>query len=83
MHGQPARSNQGVCSVFASGGYPVTTACRDIGERKPRMHCFASEATARAKVEEESRLAADAAAAKAEKFRLEKVGQARRSREAS
>ena len=47
MHGQPARSNQGVCSVFASGGYSVTTACKDqkdVGKRKPRMHCFAAAA---------------------------------------
>ena len=41
MHGQPARSNQGVCSVFASGGYSVTTACKDSSGR-PRMHCFAA-----------------------------------------
>ena len=41
MYDQPAQSNQGVCSVFASGGYSVTTACKDSSER-PRMHCFAA-----------------------------------------
>ena len=40
MYDQPAHSNQGVCSVFASGGYSVTTACKDSSGR-PRMHCFA------------------------------------------
>ena len=40
MYDQPAHSKLGVCSVFASGGYPVTTACKDSSER-PRMHCFA------------------------------------------
>ena len=40
MYDQPAHSNQGVCSVFASGGYPVTTACRDSSSGRPRMHCF-------------------------------------------
>ena len=39
MYGQPVHSDQGVCSVFASGGYPVTTACRDCSGRL-RMHCF-------------------------------------------
>ena len=39
MYDQPAGSNRGVCSVFASGGYSVTTGCKDHGER-PRMHCF-------------------------------------------
>ena len=39
MHDQPAHSKQGACSVFASGGYSVTTACRDSSAR-PRMHCF-------------------------------------------
>ena len=43
MYDQPAQSNQGVCSVFASGGYSVTTACKDSSER-PRMHCFAAAA---------------------------------------
>ena len=43
MYDQPAHSNQGVCSVFASGGYSVTTACKDSSER-PRMHCFAAAA---------------------------------------
>ena len=41
MCDQPAHSNKGVCSVFASGGYSVTTACKDSSER-PRMHCFAA-----------------------------------------
>ena len=41
MHDQPAHSNQGVCSVFAGGGYSVTTACKDSSGR-PRMHCFAA-----------------------------------------
>ena len=41
MYDQPAGSNRGVCSVFASGGYSVTTGCKDNGER-PRMHCFAA-----------------------------------------
>ena len=40
MHDQPVHSDQGVCSVFASGGYPVTTACRDSSSGRPRMHCF-------------------------------------------
>ena len=39
MHDQPAHSKQGACSVFASGGYSVTTACRDSSAR-PRIHCF-------------------------------------------
>ena len=39
MYGQPVHANLGLCSVFASGGYPVTTACRD-GSAWPRMHCF-------------------------------------------
>ena len=77
MHDQLARSNQGVCSVFASGGYSVTTGCKDekdVGKRNPRMHCFAAEAKARATLLNlarlrRKRLAADAAAAKAEKFR--------------
>ena len=46
MYDQPAHSNLGVCSVFASGGYPVTTACKDSSER-PRMHCFAAATLAR------------------------------------
>ena len=41
MHDEPAHSNQGVCSVFASGGHSVTTACKDSSGR-PRMHCFAA-----------------------------------------
>ena len=41
MYGQPARSNQGVCSVFASGGIAVTTACKG-GSKRPRMQCFAA-----------------------------------------
>eukprot|EP00964_Phaeocystis_antarctica_P112562 scaffold76709_cov69-Phaeocystis_antarctica.AAC.4 len=77
MHDQLARSNQGVCSVFASGGYSVTTGCKDekdVGKRNPRMHCFAAEAKARATLLNlarlrRKRLAADAAAAKTEKFR--------------
>ena len=45
MISHAAHSNQGVCSVpvFASGGYSVTTACKDSSER-PRMHCFAAAA---------------------------------------
>ena len=39
MYGQPVHSMLGLCTVFASGGYPVTTACRD-GSAWPRMHCF-------------------------------------------
>ena len=39
MHDQPVHSMLGLCTVFASGGYPVTTACRD-GSAWPRMHCF-------------------------------------------
>ena len=46
MYDQPAHSNQGVCSVFASGGFSVTTACKDSSER-PRMHCFAAATLAR------------------------------------
>ena len=41
MYHQPAHSNQGVCSVFASGGYSVTTACKHHSSGRPRMHCFA------------------------------------------
>ena len=41
MYHQPAHSNQGVCSVFASGGYSVTTACKHHSRGRPRMHCFA------------------------------------------
>ena len=41
MHDEPAHSNRGACSVFASGGYSVTTACKDSSGR-PRMHCFAA-----------------------------------------
>ena len=37
MHGGAARSNHGQCSVFASGGYSVTTACDASSER---MICF-------------------------------------------
>ena len=47
MHGSAAHSSHGQCSVFASGGYSVTTACKDqkdVGKRKPRMHCFAAAA---------------------------------------
>ena len=36
---QPVHSNEGVCSVFASGGVSVTTACKD-GSGRPRTHCF-------------------------------------------
>ena len=41
MYHQPAHSNQGVCSVFASGAYSVTTACKHHSSGRPRMHCFA------------------------------------------
>ena len=41
MHGSAARSNHGRCSVFASGGYSVTTAC-DASSK--RIVCFASSA---------------------------------------
>ena len=41
MYSQPARSNQGVCSVFAGGGISVTTACKG-GSKRPRMQCFAA-----------------------------------------
>ena len=37
MHGGAARSSHGQCSVFASGGYSVTTACDASSER---MICF-------------------------------------------
>ena len=40
MHGS-AHHNRGACSVFASGGHPVTTACNASSER---MVCFAAEA---------------------------------------
>ena len=46
MYDQPVHSSLGVCSVFASGGYPVTTACKDNSGR-PRMHCFAAATLAR------------------------------------
>ena len=39
MHGSAAHSNHGQCSVFASGGYSVTTACKASSER---MVCFAA-----------------------------------------
>ena len=39
MYGQPVHSNEGVCSLFASGGFSVTTGCKD-GSDRPRMHCF-------------------------------------------
>ena len=39
MYDQPVHSNEGVCSVFASGGFSVTTGCKD-GSDRPRMHCF-------------------------------------------
>ena len=39
MYDQPVHSNEGVCSVFASGGFAVTTGCKD-GSDRPRMHCF-------------------------------------------
>ena len=41
MYDQPARSNQGVCSVFATGGFSVTTACKG-GSKRPRRQCFAA-----------------------------------------
>ena len=41
MSSQPVRSNQGVCSVFASGGFSVTTACKG-GSKRPRIQCFAA-----------------------------------------
>ena len=40
MHGS-AHQSHGTCSVFASGGHPVATACNDYSER---MACFAAEA---------------------------------------
>ena len=40
MHGS-AYHNHGACSVFASGGHPVSTACNASSER---MVCFAAEA---------------------------------------
>ena len=46
MYGQPVHANLGLCSVFASGGFSVTTACRD-GSAWPRMHCFAAARLAR------------------------------------
>ena len=39
MYDQPVHSNEGVCSVFASGGFSVTAGCKD-GSDRPRMHCF-------------------------------------------
>jgi len=39
MHGSAAHSKHGQCSVFASGGYSVTTACNASSER---MVCFAA-----------------------------------------
>ena len=41
MYDQPAHSNQGVCSVFATGGFSVTTACKG-GSKRPRRQCFAA-----------------------------------------
>ena len=55
MHDQPAHSKQGVCSVFASGGYSVTTACRDSSAR-PRMHCFEAANLRRRNVKKWNRL---------------------------
>ena len=40
MHGS-AHQSRGTCSVFASGGHPVATACNASSER---MACFAAEA---------------------------------------
>ena len=40
MHGS-AHQSHGTCSVFASGGHPVATACNAYSER---MACFAAEA---------------------------------------
>jgi hypothetical protein len=41
MYDQPEHSNLGVCSVFASGGYPVTTACRErTAARGPARTAF-------------------------------------------
>ena len=39
MYDQPVHSNEGMCSVFASGGFSVTAGCKD-GSDRPRMHCF-------------------------------------------
>jgi len=43
MYDQPVHSNEGGCSVFASGGFFVTAGCKD-GSDRPRMHCFAAVA---------------------------------------
>ena len=43
MYDQPVHSNEGVCSVFASGGFSVTAGCKG-GSDRPRMRCFAAVA---------------------------------------